>query len=130
MSLVVDFGAFLRHGAKEGALMDELGFDGRVAIVTGAGGGLGRSHALELARRGALVVVNDVGGSVNGLGQGQTAAQRVVNEITAAGGEAVANFDTVATAAGGRAIVQHALDTFGRVDIVVNNAGILRDKAF
>ena len=79
--------------------MDELGFDGRVAIVTGAGGGLGRSHALELARRGALVVVNDVGGSVNGLGQGQTAAQRVVNEITAAGGEAVANFDTVATAA-------------------------------
>ncbi|HLY84424.1 MAG TPA: SDR family oxidoreductase [Acidimicrobiales bacterium] len=110
--------------------MIELGFDGRVAIVTGAGGGLGRSHALELARRGALVVVNDVGGSVNGVGQGQTAAQRVVDEITAAGGEATANFDTVATAAGGSAIVQHALDTFGRVDIVVNNAGILRDKAF
>jgi len=110
--------------------MSELGFDGRVVVVTGAGGGLGRSHALEFARRGALVVVNDVGGSVNGQGQGETPAQQVVGEIAALGGEAVANFDSVATPEGGRAIVQSALDAFGRIDVVVNNAGILRDKAF
>jgi NAD(P)-dependent dehydrogenase (short-subunit alcohol dehydrogenase family) len=110
--------------------MTELGFDSRVAIITGAGGGLGRSHALELARRGALVVVNDVGGSVAGQGSAELPAQMVVDEIRAAGGEAVANFDTVATPEGGQAIVQTALDTFGRVDIVINNAGILRDKAF
>lgn len=110
--------------------MSDLGFDGQVAIVTGAGGGLGRSHALELARRGARVVVNDLGGSVSGDGDDASAAQKVVDEITAAGGEAVANHDSVATADGGEAIVQAALDAFGTVDIVVNNAGILRDKTF
>jgi NAD(P)-dependent dehydrogenase (short-subunit alcohol dehydrogenase family) len=110
--------------------MADLGFDGKVAIVTGAGGGLGRSHVLELARRGALVVVNDLGGSVDGTGSGTTAAQAVVDEVTAAGGEAVANYDSVATPEGGRAIVQTALDAFGRVDILVNNAGILRDASF
>jgi NAD(P)-dependent dehydrogenase (short-subunit alcohol dehydrogenase family) len=110
--------------------MADLGFDGKVAIVTGAGGGLGRSHVLELARRGALVVVNDLGGAVDGTSSSTTAAQAVVDEAKAAGGEAVANYDSVATAEGGRAIVQTALDTFGRVDIVVNNAGILRDASF
>ena len=110
--------------------MSDMRFDGRVAIVTGSGGGLGRSHALELARRGARVVVNDLGGSLDGSGASFSAAQRVVDEITALGGEAVANGDTVATAEGGQAIVQAAVDAFGRVDILVNNAGILRDKAF
>ena len=110
--------------------MSELHFEERVAIITGAGGGLGRSHALELARRGARVVVNDVGRSVHGDGASTDAAQAVVDEITALGGTAVANHDTVATTEGGHAIVQAALDEFGRVDIVINNAGILRDKAF
>jgi NAD(P)-dependent dehydrogenase (short-subunit alcohol dehydrogenase family) len=110
--------------------MADLGFDGKVAIITGAGGGLGRSHALELARRGALVVVNDLGGSVDGTGSGTTAAQAVVDEIAAVGGEAVANYESVATPEGGRAIVQTAIDTWGRIDIVVNNAGILRDASF
>ena len=110
--------------------MADLGFDGRVAIITGAGGGLGRSHALELAKRGALIVVNDLGGSVDGTGGSETAAQKVVDEIKAAGGDAVANYDSVATPEGGESIVQTALDTFGKVDIVINNAGILRDKAF
>ncbi|HUB71571.1 MAG TPA: SDR family oxidoreductase [Acidimicrobiales bacterium] len=108
----------------------DLSFDGRVAIITGAGGAIGRSHALELARRGARVVVNDVGGSVHGEGEAKTAAQLVVDEIKAGGGEAVANFDTVTTPEGGEAIVQCALSAFGRVDILVNNAGILRDRAF
>ena len=81
--------------------MADLGFDGKVAIITGAGGGLGRSHALELAKRGALIVVNDLGGSVDGTGDSQTAAQQVVDEIKAAGGEAVANYDSVATPEGG-----------------------------
>jgi NAD(P)-dependent dehydrogenase (short-subunit alcohol dehydrogenase family) len=110
--------------------MTELRFEGRVAIITGAGGGLGRSHAMELARRGAQVVVNDLGGAVDGSGSSSSAAQRVVDEITAEGGAAVANHDSVATPEGGEAIVQCALDAFGRVDIVVNNAGILRDKSF
>jgi NAD(P)-dependent dehydrogenase (short-subunit alcohol dehydrogenase family) len=110
--------------------MSDLVFDGQVAIVTGAGGGLGRSHALELARRGARVVVNDLGGSVDGTGDNASAAQLVVDEIVAAGGEAVADHNSVATAEGGRAIVQTALDTFGTVDVVINNAGILRDKTF
>jgi NAD(P)-dependent dehydrogenase (short-subunit alcohol dehydrogenase family) len=110
--------------------MADLGFDGKVAIITGAGGGLGRSHALDLASRGALVVANDLGGSVDGTGSGTTAAQAVVDEITAEGGDAVANYDSVATPEGGRAIVQTALDRFGRVDIVINNAGILRDASF
>src|SRR5882724_8107069 len=105
--------------------MADLGYDGRVAIITGAGGGLGRSHALELAKRGALIVVNDLGGSVDGQGGSHTAAQQVVDEIKAVGGEAVANYDSVATADGGKAVVETALDTFGRIDIVVNNAAIL-----
>lgn len=110
--------------------MSDLGFDGKVAIITGAGGGLGRQHALLLASRGALVVVNDLGGSVDGTGENASAAQKVVDEITAAGGTAVANHSSVATPEGGQEIVQTAIDTYGRVDIVINNAGILRDKAF
>ncbi len=110
--------------------MQPLTFDGRVAIITGAGGGLGRSHALELARRGALVLVNDLGGAVDGSGGSATAAESVVAEIVAGGGEAVANGDSVANPEGGASIVQCALDAFGRIDVVVNNAGILRDAAF
>jgi NAD(P)-dependent dehydrogenase (short-subunit alcohol dehydrogenase family) len=110
--------------------MEPLAFDGQVAIVTGAGGGLGRSHALELARRGASVVVNDLGGGVDGTGSSTSAAEHVVDEIRSTGGEAVANGDSVATPEGGAAIVDCALGAYGRVDIVVNNAGILRDAAF
>ncbi|MGK2948239.1 MAG: SDR family oxidoreductase [Acidimicrobiales bacterium] len=110
--------------------MADLGFDGKVAIITGAGGGLGRSHALDLAKRGALIVVNDLGGASDGTGSSETAAQKVVDEITAAGGEAVANYDSVATPEGGANIVQTAVDTFGRIDIIINNAGILRDTSF
>ena len=110
--------------------MPDLRFDGRVAIITGAGGGLGRSHALEFARRGAQVLVNDLGGSLDGSGSSKSAAQQVVDEITAFGGVAAPNHDSVASSEGGRAIVQGALDAFGRVDVLVNNAGILRDKAF
>jgi len=106
-------------------------FDDRVAIVTGAGGGLGRAYALELAKRGAKVVVNDLGGARDGTGKGSARpADAVVQEIIAAGGEAVANYDSVATVEGGAAIVQTALDNFGQVDILINNAGILRDKSF
>ena len=110
--------------------MADLGFDGKVAIITGAGGGLGRSHALDLAKRGALIVVNDLGGSSDGVGHSETAAQKVVDEVKAAGGEAVANYDSVATPEGGASIVQTAVDTYGRVDIIINNAGILRDTSF
>jgi NAD(P)-dependent dehydrogenase (short-subunit alcohol dehydrogenase family) len=110
--------------------MSTLSFDGKVAVITGAGGGLGRQHALLLAKRGALVVVNDLGGSVDGTGSSESAAQKVVDEIKAAGGEAVANYDSVATPEGGESIVKTAVDTFGRIDIVINNAGILRDKTF
>ncbi len=111
--------------------MADLGFDGKVAIITGAGGGLGRHHALLLASRGALIVVNDLGGSVDGSGGGSAGpAQMVVDEIKAAGGEAVADTNSVATPEGGAAIVQSTIDAFGKVDIVINNAGILRDKAF
>jgi 3-hydroxy-3-methylglutaryl CoA synthase/NAD(P)-dependent dehydrogenase (short-subunit alcohol dehydrogenase family)/putative sterol carrier protein len=102
--------------------------DGQVAVITGAGAGLGRAYALELARRGAKVVVNDLGGASDGSGGSQRAADAVVAEIEAAGGEAVASYDSVATPEGGAAIVQAALDAWGRVDIVINNAGILRDK--
>jgi NAD(P)-dependent dehydrogenase (short-subunit alcohol dehydrogenase family) len=111
-------------------MTDPITFDGRVAIVTGAGGGLGKTYAVELARRGAQVVVNDLGGAVDGTGGSSSAADQVVSEIVAAGGEAVANYDTVSTAEGGESIVQTALDAFGTVDILVNNAGILRDKSF
>ncbi|MEQ8841795.1 MAG: SDR family NAD(P)-dependent oxidoreductase [Acidimicrobiales bacterium] len=110
--------------------MSELRFDERVAIITGAGNGLGKAHALELARRGAMVVVNDLGGAVDGDGTDSSAAQLVVDEITAAGGIAVANTDSVTDAAAARSMVDQAIDEFGRLDIVVNNAGILRDKAF
>ncbi|OIP91788.1 MAG: serine/threonine protein kinase [Syntrophaceae bacterium CG2_30_58_14] len=108
---------------------DEIRFDGRVAVITGAGGGLGRVYALGLARRGAKIVVNDFGGARDGAGEGSTMpAQKVVDEIRAAGGLAVANYDNVATAEGGEGIVKSALDAFGTVDILINNAGILRDK--
>jgi 3-hydroxyacyl-CoA dehydrogenase/3a,7a,12a-trihydroxy-5b-cholest-24-enoyl-CoA hydratase len=107
--------------------MTQLRFDGKVAIVTGAGGGLGRSHALLLASRGASVVVNDLGGSFTGEGKSSSAADKVVDEIKAAGGHAIANYDSVED---GDKIVKTAIDAFGRVDIVINNAGILRDVSF
>lgn len=111
--------------------MNKINFNGRVAIITGAGGGLGRVYALELARRGASVVVNDLGSARDGSGQGSSApADLVVKEILGFGGKAVANYDNVATPEGGEKIVKTAMDAFGRVDIVVNNAGILRDKSF
>ena len=106
-----------------------MSVEGRVAIVTGAGGGLGRSHALLLAEHGAKVVVNDLGGGVHGGGQGD-AADSVVEEIKSAGGEAIANKASVADRAGAKSIVDDAVSAFGTVDIVVNNAGILRDKSF
>ena len=107
-----------------------MDFKGRVAIVTGAGGGLGRQHALALARRGAKVLVNDLGGAVDGSGASVSAAQAVVDEIRAAGGEALANGASVTDFAAVEAMVQQAVDAWGRVDILVNNAGILRDKSF
>jgi NAD(P)-dependent dehydrogenase (short-subunit alcohol dehydrogenase family) len=110
--------------------MSDLGFDGRVAVVTGAGGGLGRQHAMLLASRGASVVVNDIGASVSGEGSGEVPAARTAREIESLGGVAVPDTNTVATPEGGEAIVATALEAFGRIDIIVNNAGILRDKAF
>ncbi len=107
-----------------------LDFTGRVAIVTGAGGGLGRQHALALAKRGAKVVVNDLGGALDGTGGSTSAAQKVVDEIRAAGGEAIANGASVTDFEAVQALVQQAIDTWGRVDILVSNAGILRDKTF
>ena len=105
-------------------------FDDRVAIITGAGGGLGRCHALELARRGAKIVVNDLGGRADGTGAGSSMADAVVEEIRGAGGQAVANYDSVATPEGGEAIIKTAVDAFGKIDVLINNAGILRDKTF
>ena len=105
-------------------------FDGRVAIVTGAGGGLGRAHALALAARGARVVVNDLGAARDGSGGSSSAAQAVVAEIEAAGGEAMANGASVTDAAAVRAMVDETIARWGRVDILVNNAGVLRDKSF
>ena len=110
--------------------MSDVRFDGRVAVITGAGGGLGKSHALELAKRGAQIVVNDLGGSVDGSGSDSAAADVVVKEIEEAGGVAVANYDSVATKDGGESIIKTAVDNFGQVDILINNAGILRDKSF
>ncbi len=107
-----------------------IDFKGRVAIVTGAGGGLGKQHALALAARGAKVVVNDLGGDVHGVGGSVSAAQAVVDEIRAAGGEAIVNGASVTDFAAVQAMVQQTMDTWGRVDILVNNAGILRDKSF
>ncbi|WP_280342020.1 SDR family oxidoreductase [Nocardia neocaledoniensis] len=106
------------------------GVEGRVIVVTGAGGGLGREYALSLAHNRAKVVVNDLGGARDGSGSGTSMADNVVAEIRAAGGEAVPNYDSVATADGGKAIIQTALDHFGSIHGVVNNAGILRDKGF
>ncbi|MFO8047788.1 MAG: SDR family NAD(P)-dependent oxidoreductase, partial [Desulfosudaceae bacterium] len=124
---VIDLGVFEYGDIPK----DEVRFDDRVAVITGAGGGLGRTYALQLAARGAKVVVNDLGGARDGSGKGSSsAADKVVEEIKAAGGEAVANYDNVATPEGGQAIIQSALDAFGTVDIVINNAGILRDKSF
>ncbi|MEP4380848.1 MAG: SDR family NAD(P)-dependent oxidoreductase [Alphaproteobacteria bacterium] len=105
-------------------------FDGRVAVVTGAGNGLGKSYALALAARGARVVVNDIGGAIDGSGLSGTPADTVVEEIRAAGGEAVANYNSVADPESAANIVQTAIDAFGQVDIVINNAGIVRDKTF
>jgi NAD(P)-dependent dehydrogenase (short-subunit alcohol dehydrogenase family) len=107
-----------------------IAFDGRVAVITGAGNGLGKSYALALAARGARVVVNDIGGAIDGSGLSGTPADAVVEEIGAAGGEAVANYDSVAEPESAANIVQTAIDAFGQVDIVINNAGIVRDKTF
>ncbi|MGH7281208.1 MAG: SDR family NAD(P)-dependent oxidoreductase [Polyangiaceae bacterium] len=104
--------------------------DGKVAVVTGAGNGLGRSHALLFAKEGASVLVNDLGGSRDGSGTDASAAETVAKEIRAAGGKAAANHDSVATIEGSAAIVKAAVDAFGKVDVLVNNAGILRDKSF
>jgi len=110
--------------------MEKINFNNRVAIVTGAGQGIGRMYALELGRRGAKVIVNDLGVTREGSGSDYSAADRVVEEIVKAGGRAIANHDSVATMVGGQNIVRTAVDTYGKVDILINNAGILRDKSF
>ena len=110
--------------------MAEVRFDDRVAVVTGAGGGLGREYALLLASRGAKLVVNDLGGAMDGTGSGHTMAEQVCQEIKDAGGEAVPNFDSVADWEGAQNIIKTAIDAFGKIDILINNAGILRDKSF
>jgi len=125
------------HGAVEPRISSVEGreatmglLDGKVAIVTGSGGGIGRQHALALAKEGAAIVVNDLGGARDGSGAGHNMADAVVEEIKAAGGEAVANYDSVTTVEGGQSILKSALDSFEKADILVNNAGILRDKSF
>ncbi|MCJ7652236.1 MAG: SDR family NAD(P)-dependent oxidoreductase, partial [Actinobacteria bacterium] len=110
-------------------MADEIRFDDRVAIVTGSGGGLGRAHALLFASRGAKVVVNDLGGAMDGTGKGTTAAEQVVNEIKEAGGEAVPNYDSVSEWESAQNIIKTAIDAYGKIDILINNAGILRDKS-
>lgn len=107
-----------------------INFEGRVAIVTGAGGGLGRCHAVELAKLGAKVVVNDLGGAMDGTGGSSEAAANVVEEIKKAGGQAIANGGSVSDARGAKSMVEDAMKAWGRVDILINNAGILRDKSF
>jgi len=104
--------------------------DGKVAIITGAGGGVGRAHALQLAKEGAAVVVNDLGGALDGTGKGTRVADTVVQEIKDAGGEAVANYGSVTSAKDAQAMVDTAVSEFGKIDILINNAGILRDKSF
>lgn len=110
--------------------MEKMRFDGKVVIVTGAGVGLGREYALEFASRGASVIVNDLGAARDGSGASKSAADTVVEEIQKQGGKAAANYDDVSTPEGGKSIVQTAVDAFGTVDVLVNNAGILRDKSF
>jgi len=110
--------------------MSKIDFTGRVAVVTGAGSGLGRNYSVELAKRGAKVVVNDLGGSRDGVGSSKSAADHVVEEIKALGGEAVSNYDNVATPEGGENIVRTAIEAFGKVDMLINNAGILLDSTF
>jgi NAD(P)-dependent dehydrogenase (short-subunit alcohol dehydrogenase family) len=110
--------------------MSDIRFDGRVAIVTGAGGGLGRCHALELARRGAKVVINDLGASMDGSGGSSEAAEAVVKEIEAMGGEAIANGSSVSDEAGVKKMIDDTMAKWGRIDIIIANAGILRDKSF
>lgn len=110
--------------------MSDIRFDGKVAIVTGAGGGLGRLHALELARRGARLVINDLGGSVDGSGGSSKAAEEVVAEIRSAGGEAIADGASVADDRGAENLIKRAIDAYGRIDVFIANAGILRDKTF
>lgn len=110
--------------------MTELRFDGRVAVVTGAGNGLGRQYALLMAARGARVVVNDIGSSVSGAGADTGPAEAVAREIRDQGGDAVSNTDSVATCDGGAAVIETALQSYGRIDVLVNNAGIVRDVGF
>jgi NAD(P)-dependent dehydrogenase (short-subunit alcohol dehydrogenase family) len=121
---------FYSHQQKNGKQAMTIGFEGRVAIVTGAGGGLGRQHALELGRRGAKVVVNDLGGRVDGSGGSASAAELVAQEIIAAGGEAMANGASVTDLASVQSMVDEVMAKWGRIDILVNNAGILRDRTF
>ena len=110
--------------------MSEIRYDGRVAVITGAAGGLGRSHAIALARRGCALVLNDLGGGPRGDGGDRAPAELVAEEVQALGAEAIANANDIGSAAGGQAVIEAALEKFGRVDVVINNAGILRDAAF
>ena len=109
--------------------MSDLRFDGKVAVITGAGGGLGEAYALMLAERGARVVVNDLGGTFDGKGSDSTPAQKVVDQIKAAGGEAIANYESVSEWESAQKIIRAAVDSYGKIDILINNAGILRDKS-